>query len=215
AWLIAGDTGRALREPCRINARRECQNEEGPNSRAHRLQAPRCGAKTPTGTPCQRPAIRGCNRCRLHGGLSPGGPRGARNGNFKNGLWTRESIEVRKAMRAKVREIRALLQKGRASFSEARQAISRLACHPPSGGPISGKRSKFRDYQQPSRSRLALAAISPSAFQPRFRWRLSRHKWRRTCAIAPRQKRFCISCSSLLWDSAPVDLVLRTQPLVS
>src|SRR5262245_29866719 len=31
AWLIAGDTGRAPREPCRINARRECQNEEGPN----------------------------------------------------------------------------------------------------------------------------------------------------------------------------------------
>jgi len=50
----------------------------------------------------------------MHGGAKgSGGPRGARNGNFKNGLWTRESVEARKAMRAKVREIRALLQKGR------------------------------------------------------------------------------------------------------
>jgi hypothetical protein len=34
--------------------------------------APRCGARIPTGTPCQRPAIRGRKRCRLHGGLNPG-----------------------------------------------------------------------------------------------------------------------------------------------
>ncbi len=34
--------------------------------------APRCGAKTRAGSPCQCPAIRGRRRCRLHGGLSRG-----------------------------------------------------------------------------------------------------------------------------------------------
>jgi hypothetical protein len=34
-------------------------------------RAPRCGALTRSGGECQRPAIRGRGRCRLHGGLSP------------------------------------------------------------------------------------------------------------------------------------------------
>ncbi|WP_396605005.1 HGGxSTG domain-containing protein [Bradyrhizobium sp. YCK136] len=58
--------------------------------------APRCGAKTRAGTPCQSPAIRGRARCRIHGGLSPGAPRVERNGNFKSGYWTAESMEERR-----------------------------------------------------------------------------------------------------------------------
>jgi hypothetical protein len=77
------------------------------HSRATRLQnlrqAPRCGAKTRGGTPCQRPAIRGRKRCRLHGGLSPGAPRGEKNGNYKTGEWTLEAIEERKWLRSLVR----------------------------------------------------------------------------------------------------------------
>jgi hypothetical protein len=47
----------------------------------------------------------------MHGGTKgSGGPRDDRNGNFKHGLWTRESLETRKATRAKVREIRAFLK---------------------------------------------------------------------------------------------------------
>src|SRR6478672_5008195 len=69
------------------------------HSRATRLQnfrqAPRCSARTRGGTPCQRPAIRGRKRCRLHGGLSPGAPRGEKNGNFKTGAWTLDAIEER------------------------------------------------------------------------------------------------------------------------
>jgi len=65
-------------------------------------RAARCGAKTRAGTPCQRPAIRGRSRCRLHGGLSPGAPRGAKNGNFKNGDWTADAIEERKWLRSLV-----------------------------------------------------------------------------------------------------------------
>jgi hypothetical protein len=40
------------------------------HSRERRFQSQRCGARTPSGTPCQRPAIRGRKRCRLHGGLN-------------------------------------------------------------------------------------------------------------------------------------------------
>jgi hypothetical protein len=65
-------------------------------------QAPRCGAKTRAGTPCQCPAIRNRRRCRIHGGLSPGAPRGPKNGNFKNGDWTADSIEERKWSRSLV-----------------------------------------------------------------------------------------------------------------
>lgn len=62
--------------------------------------SPSCGAKTRAGTPCQRPTIRGRSRCRLHGGLSPGAPRGTKNGNFKNGDWTSEAIGERKWSRS-------------------------------------------------------------------------------------------------------------------
>jgi hypothetical protein len=76
------------------------------HSRAIRLhnlrQAPRCGARTRGGTPCQRPAMRGRKRCRLHGGLSPGAPRGQKNGNFKTGEWTIEAIQERKWLQSLV-----------------------------------------------------------------------------------------------------------------
>jgi hypothetical protein len=64
--------------------------------------AARCGAKTRAGTRCLRPALRGCRRCRLHGGLSPGAPRGAKNGNFRNGNWTAEAIAERSWLRSLV-----------------------------------------------------------------------------------------------------------------
>jgi hypothetical protein len=50
-------------------------------------------------------------RCRLHGGKSPGAPRGERNGNYRHGLRTIEAIaerrhaaEVRRALRDLLRE---------------------------------------------------------------------------------------------------------------
>ncbi|HKF13079.1 MAG TPA: HGGxSTG domain-containing protein [Xanthobacteraceae bacterium] len=73
------------------------------HSRAAKPQAPRCGARTPTGTPCQRRPIRGRKRCRLHGGLSPGAPRGQKNGNFKTGDWTVEAIAERKWLQSLLR----------------------------------------------------------------------------------------------------------------
>jgi hypothetical protein len=69
---------------------------------AQLAQAPRCGARTRAGTPCQCPAIRARKRCRIHGGLSPGAPRGALNGNYKDGHWTAEAIGERKWVRSLV-----------------------------------------------------------------------------------------------------------------
>ena len=64
----------------------------------------RCCAKTRAGTLCQSPPVQGRKRCRLHGGLSPGAPRGSRNGNYKNGEWTAEAIEERRWLRSLVRD---------------------------------------------------------------------------------------------------------------
>jgi hypothetical protein len=72
--------------------------------------APRCGARNRAGQPCQCPAISGRRRCRLHGGLSRGAPRGTRNGNFKHGEWTKEAIEHRDWLRSLVAD--ALLKGG-------------------------------------------------------------------------------------------------------
>lgn len=58
--------------------------------------AARCGAKTRAGGQCQCPAVRGRMRCRIHGGLNPGAPRGKANGNFKDGFWTAQATEERK-----------------------------------------------------------------------------------------------------------------------
>ena len=69
---------------------------------ANLRSAARCGAKTRAGTPCRRPALRGRTRCRLHGGLSTGAPRGRRNGNFRNGDWTVDAVEERKWLRSLV-----------------------------------------------------------------------------------------------------------------
>jgi hypothetical protein len=43
-----------------------------------------------------RPPTQGGKRCRLHGGLSPGAPRGSRNGNYVRGDWTNEVRQERK-----------------------------------------------------------------------------------------------------------------------
>ena len=90
----------ALRPPLR--ERRWLFGDEWPGTR--------CGARTRAGTPCKKPALSGKKRCQLHGGRA-GAPFGKRNGNFKNGLWTKEAIQERKGTRSR---IRALITLGRA-----------------------------------------------------------------------------------------------------
>ncbi len=42
-------------------------------------------------------------RCRMHGGLSPGAPRGEANGNYRTGRFTREAIRERRQLNAWIR----------------------------------------------------------------------------------------------------------------
>jgi hypothetical protein len=69
----------------------------------HIRTAQRCGARTRAGGVCQCPAIRDRKRCRLHGGRSPGAPRGRDNGNFKDGTFTVEAVEERQWLKSVVR----------------------------------------------------------------------------------------------------------------
>ncbi len=78
---------------------------------ANLAKAARCGAKTRSGRPCRQAAVNGRARCRMHGGAKgSGGPRGERNGNFKNGVYTREAKETRRALQKSIRQIGALIQ---------------------------------------------------------------------------------------------------------
>jgi glucans biosynthesis protein len=78
-------------------------NQETVRRLSNLRAAPRCGARTRAGTACQCPAIRGRTRCRIHGGLSLGAPRGQENGNFKDGYWTAEAVEERRWVKETVR----------------------------------------------------------------------------------------------------------------
>ena len=69
--------------------------------------SPRCGAKTRSGNPCRAPAMPN-GRCRMHGGASPGAPRGERNGNYRHGRFTEEAVYMRCTISALVRASQSL-----------------------------------------------------------------------------------------------------------
>ncbi|MFM7631361.1 MAG: HGGxSTG domain-containing protein [Alphaproteobacteria bacterium] len=59
--------------------------------------APRCGARTRSGQPCQSPAMKN-GRCRMHGGTSLSG---RNHGRYRHGLHTQSA----KANRAHIRDL--------------------------------------------------------------------------------------------------------------
>ena len=63
--------------------------------------SPRCGARTRRGTPCLGPAMPN-GRCRMHGGSSPGAPKGNRNA-LKHGHYSQEAIKLRRGVSAPLR----------------------------------------------------------------------------------------------------------------
>jgi hypothetical protein len=77
--------------------------------------SPRCGARNRAGAACRSPAMAN-GRCRLHGGLSTGAPRGAGNGMFKHGLRSIETIERRRQMTAEMRRIRSVMREWARDF---------------------------------------------------------------------------------------------------
>jgi uncharacterized protein YjcR len=74
------------------------------------LSSARCGAKTRSGSACRSPAVRGKNRCRMHGGAAgSGAPKGNQNA-LRHGLFTRDAIQEREQARALINEARKLLK---------------------------------------------------------------------------------------------------------
>jgi hypothetical protein len=59
-------------------------------------QAPRCLARTRRGSPCQSPAMKN-GRCRMHGGTSPGAPKGNKNA-LKHGQYSADAIARRRSI---------------------------------------------------------------------------------------------------------------------
>jgi len=52
-------------------------------------------------------------RCRMHGGKSPGAPKGKANGNYRTGRFTNEAIQRRRTLNALIRMMgRAVEQVG-------------------------------------------------------------------------------------------------------
>jgi hypothetical protein len=70
----------------------------------HMHQAHRCLALTRHGSPCQSPAMPN-GRCRMHGGKSPGAPKGNRNA-CKHGRYTATAIAYRRSIAELIRAAR-------------------------------------------------------------------------------------------------------------
>ena len=73
-------------------------------------KAPRCGARTRSGTPCQLPAMKGRARCRLHGGADGIGGQPNNQNALKHGCYTAEAIARRREMAALLRACRDRLE---------------------------------------------------------------------------------------------------------
>ena len=71
----------------------------------HMHRAKRCGARTRSGKPCQSPAMAN-GRCRMHGGASPGAPKGNQNA-LKHGRYTAEAIARRRSISQLVAAMRS------------------------------------------------------------------------------------------------------------
>jgi len=69
--------------------------------------APRCGARTRAGHECRSPAVRGRQRCRMHGGTNKGAPKGNRNA-WIHGNHSAEAKEQLRLVKAADRLLRSV-----------------------------------------------------------------------------------------------------------
>jgi len=58
-----------------------------------------------TGQPCRAPAVKGWKVCRMHG-AGGGAPSGQANGNYRHGRRTKESMQMKAALRELLRDSR-------------------------------------------------------------------------------------------------------------
>ncbi len=128
--------------------------------------APRCGARTRAGCPCQAPAIRGKLRCRLHGGRSTGPrtPEGRAN------IRTARTIHggYGATARAKNRRRITLLSRNRVVVAADRyldflppEFVARLHYYPPELLPPSTPTGGITAAQDQMRRRAVAAALAP------------------------------------------------------
>jgi hypothetical protein len=68
----------------------------------------RCGARTRRGSGCQSPAMPN-GRCRLHGGKSPGAPKGNKN-SYIHGYYAAETIATRREIASLLLSMRTLVK---------------------------------------------------------------------------------------------------------
>lgn len=73
------------------------------------LLSPKCGARTRKQTPCLAPAVRGNQRCRMHGGKGSGAPKGNQNA-FKHGHMTRDAKDFRNTIRTHIQESKKIIK---------------------------------------------------------------------------------------------------------
>ena len=73
-------------------------------------KSPRCSATSKrTKRPCQAPAVNGWTVCRFHGARG-GAPKGKRNGMYRHGLCTGESVKARRQVANLVKRALKLCQ---------------------------------------------------------------------------------------------------------
>jgi len=67
--------------------------------------SPRCGAKTKrnNGAPCHSPAVRGKQRCRIHGGSKGSGAKHDNTNALKHGQTTQKAKMCRKEIRFQIK----------------------------------------------------------------------------------------------------------------
>ena len=78
------------------------------HSKLHMHLSPRCRTRTRTGTPCRSPAMTN-GRCRMHGGTSPGAPKGNSHA-LRHGRYTAEAIAERREFAALLRDMKGLVR---------------------------------------------------------------------------------------------------------
>ncbi len=95
----------SLTAPRRGEARHEFEGDPMKKPLPMHL-SPRCSARAKrTRERCRAPAVKGWTVCRNHG-AGGGGPKGKRNGMYKDGLYTNEAIVERRALSALLRASR-------------------------------------------------------------------------------------------------------------
>jgi len=83
------------------------KDKEQPHVRNPFKDVLKCGAHSRrTGKPCQQPAMAN-GRCRLHGGMSTGPPRGNKNA-LKHGFYTKKAVENRRYIKQLLNESQEL-----------------------------------------------------------------------------------------------------------